>query len=181
MDVQKTKATSTMRKRNGFTMVEILIMAAIISIVTAFGLMGITRARASVRLSGAAREYATYIERARMHSIRNHADNEDERANVAITEAKTSYVVKMDIDAYGDMEARITGLPVGVRFHTVEPIGWDWRGRTVSIVDDVTPTNAQVSIRLRNSSASVSVDITGSGDITIDSSVFYDSVPIVNL
>src|SRR5687767_11440445 len=111
MDVQKTKATSTMRKRNGFTMVEILIMAAIISIVTAFGLMGITRARASVRLSGAAREYATYIERARMHSIRNHADNEDERANLAITEAKTSYVVTMDIDGDGDMEARTIGLP----------------------------------------------------------------------
>lgn len=181
MDVQNTKATSKTRKHNGFSMVEILIMTAILAIVTAFGLMGITRARASVRLSGAAREYATYIEKARMHSIRNHADDEDDRANVAIDDAKTSYTVTMDIDGDGDMDLRTISLPDGVSFETVETIGFDWRGRTVSIVDGVTTTNAQVSIRLKNSSDSVSVDVTGSGDITIDSRVFDDSVPNVNL
>ncbi len=181
MDVQNTKATLKTRKRNGFSMVEILIMAAILSIVTAFGLMGITRARASVRLSGAAREYATYIEKARMHSIRNHADDDSNRANVAIKDAKTSYDVTMDVDGDGDMDIRTIGLPDGVSFETVETIGFDWRGRTVSIVDGVTTTNAQVSIRLKNSSDSVSVDVTGSGDITIDSRVFDDSVPNVNL
>lgn len=181
MDVQNTKATLKTRKRNGFSMVEILIMAAILSIVTAFGLMGITRARASVRLSGAAREYATYIEKARMHSIRNHADDDSNRANVAIKDAKTSYDVTMDVDGDGDMDIRTIGLPDGVTFETVETIGFDWRGRTLSIVDGVTTTNAQVSIRLRNSSDSVSVDVTGSGDITIDSRVFDDSVPNVNL
>ena len=181
MDVQNTKQTLKTRKRNGFSMVEILIMGAILSVVTAFGLMGITRARASVRLSGAAREYATYIEKARMHSIRNHADDEDERANVAIDEARTSYTVTMDIDGDGDMDLRTINLPDGVSFETVETISFDWRGRTVSIVDDVTTTNAQVSIRLKNSSDSVSVDVTGSGDITIDSRVFDDSIPNVNL
>lgn len=181
MDVQNTKATSKTRKHNGFSMVEILIMATILSIVTAFGLMGITRARASVRLSGAAREYATYIEKARMHSIRNHADDDAERANVAIDDAKTSYTVTLDVDGDGDMDARTIPLPDGVSFETVETIAFDWRGRTVSIVDDVTTTNAQVSIRLKNSSDSVSVDVTGSGDITVDSQVFDDSVPNVNL
>jgi hypothetical protein len=156
-------------------------MTAILSIITAFGLMGITRARASVRLSGAAREYATYIEKARMHSIRNHADDEDEQANVAIDDGKTSYTVTMDIDGDGNMDVKTISLPDGVSFETVETIGFDWRGRTVSIVDDVTTTNAQVSIRLKNSSDSVSVDVTGSGDITIDSRVFDDSVPNVNL
>ena len=84
MDVQMTKAPSKMRRHNGFTTVEILIMTAILAIVTAFGLIGITSARASVRLSGAAREYASYIEKTRMHSIRNHADDAAERASVAI-------------------------------------------------------------------------------------------------
>ena len=181
MDVQETKTALKTRKRNGFTMVEITIMAAIISIVTAFGLIGITRARASVRLSGAAREYATYIEKARMHSIRSHADDEGERANVAINDARNSYDVTMDLDGNGTMDTTTIPLPDDVTFETVETIGFDWRGRTWSTVDGVTTPNAQVSIRLRNSTESVSVDVTGSGDITIDSRVFDDSVPNVNL
>src|SRR5687768_18411600 len=120
MDVEKTKAPSKMRRQNGFTIVEILIMTAILAIVTAFGLIGITRARASVRLSGAAREYATYIEKARMHSIRSHADEAAERASVAISEAKTSYDVTMDLDGDGGMDTRSISLPDGVTFETVE-------------------------------------------------------------
>lgn len=170
-----------MRKRNGFSIVEIMIMATIVAIVTSFGLIGITRARASVRLSGAAREYATYIEKARMHSIRSHADEAAERANVAISEAKTSYDVTMDLDGDGGMDTRTISLPDGVSFETVETIGFDWRGRTWSTVGGVTTSNAQVSIRLLNGTESVSVDVTGSGDITIDSRVFDDSVPNVNL
>ena len=181
MGMQKKKANLKTRKRNGFTIIEILIMAAIITIVSLFGLMGITRARASVRLSGAAREYASYIERARMHSIRSHADEAGERASVAINEAKTSYAVTSDLDGDGDMETKTITLPDGVSFETVETIGFDWRGRTWNTVDGVTTGNAQVSIRLKNSNGSVSVDVTGSGDITIDSRVFDDSVPNVNL
>jgi type II secretory pathway pseudopilin PulG len=181
MDVQKKRAPLKIRKPNGFTMVEITVMAAIISIVTAFGLIGITRARASVRLSGAAREYANYIEKARMHSIRSHADEEVERGSVAIAETKTSYNVTMDLDGDGSMDLRTVDLPEGVSFDTVETIAFDWRGRTWSTVDDVTTANAQVSIRLVNSNGSVSVDVTGSGDITIDSQVFDDSVPNVSL
>jgi Tfp pilus assembly protein FimT len=181
MDVQMTKAPSKMRRHNGFTTVEILIMTTILAIVTTFGLMGITSARASVRLSGAAREYASYIEKARMHSIRNRADNDDERASVAINESKTSYVVRMDLDSNGTMDTQTIPLPSDVSFETVETIAFDWRGRTVSIVGEVTNTNAQVSITLKNGSDSVSVDVTGSGDITVDSKVFDDSVPNVNL
>jgi type II secretory pathway pseudopilin PulG len=179
--MQKTKATLKTRKQKGFTMVEIVIMATIIAIVTAFGLVGITRAKASVRLSGAAREYATYIERARMHSIRSHADEAAERASVAINAAKTGYDVTMDLDGDGGMDTRTINLPDDVSFETVETIGFDWRGRTWSTVEGVTTANAQVSIRLKNGSDSVSVDVTGSGDITIDSRVFDDSVPNVNL
>jgi len=162
-------------------MIEILIMTAIITIVTAFGFMGITRARASVRLSSAAREYATYIEKARMHSIRSHADDAGERAGVAINESKLSYDVTVDLDGDGTIDTRTIPLPEGVSFETIEDISFDWRGRTWSTVDGVTTANAQVSIRLKNSNDSVSVDVTGSGDITIDSRVFDDSVPNVTL
>jgi len=181
MDVKKHKAPFKMRRHDGFSTVEILIMLGILTIITAFGLMGITSARASVRLSGAAREYATYIEKARMHSIRNHADDDTDRASVAINEARTSYNVTMDFDGNGTMDTKTIALPNDVTFETVETIAFDWRGRTLSIVDDVMTSNAQVSIRLNNGSSTVSVDVTGSGDITVDSEVFDDSVPNVNL
>src|SRR5688572_11150028 len=87
----------------------------------------------------------------------------------------------MDLDGDGDLETKTITLPNDVSFETVETIGFDWRGRTWSTVDGVTTASAQVSIRLRNGTDSVSVDVTGSGDITIDSGVFDDSVPNVSL
>jgi hypothetical protein len=156
-------------------------MATILTVITAFGFIGITKARASVRLSGAAREYAAHVERARIFSIRNHADDAGERATIAINADKTSYDVTMDIDGDGDMDTRTITLPSGVTFETVETISFDWRGRTVSTVGGITTPNAQVSIRLLNSDDSISIDVTGSGDVTIDSKVFDDSVPNVTL
>ena len=182
MDMQKSKANSmTQRTGGGFSVIELIITATILTIVTGFGLMGITRARASVRLSGAAREYGSYIEKARLFSIRRHADDASERASVAINADRTSYDVTLDLDGDGGMDTRTIPLPDGVTFSTVETISFDWRGRTWNTVGGVTSANAQVSIRLQNSNGSVSIDVTGSGDITIDSKVFDDAVPNVNL
>src|SRR5215207_5043380 len=182
MRMQKNKTNShTLRTGGGFSAIELLITATILTIVSALGLMGITRARASVRLSGAAREYASYIEKARIFSIRSHADDAAERANVAINDDRMSYDVTMDLDGDGGMDTRTISLPDGVTFQTAETIAFDWRGRTWNTVGVVTSSNAQVSIRLQNSNDAVSVDVTVSGDITIDSQVFDDSVPNVNL
>lgn len=182
MDMQKSKANSNIRRTDGgFSAIELLITATILTIVTGLGLMGITRARASVRLSGAARQYASYIEKARIYSIRRHADDAGQRASVAIHDDRLGYNVTMDLDGDGGMDTKTIPLPDGVTFETVETIAFDWRGRTWSTVGAVTTSNAQVSIRLKNSIDSVSVDVTGSGDITIDSHVFDDSVPNVNL
>src|SRR5262249_41083998 len=101
----------TLRTRSGFSTIELLITATILTIVTAFGVMGITRTKASIRLSGAAREYASYIEKARTLSIRNHADDASERATVTINDDKTSYTVTMDLDGDGDMDTRTIPLP----------------------------------------------------------------------
>ena len=180
MGMEKNKVKQQ-RSRTGFSAVELLVTVTILSVVTGLGLMGITRAKANIRLSGAAREYASYIEKARMYSIRSHADNEDQRANVAINADKASYDVTMDLDGDGDMDSRTIPLPEGVSFETVEKIAFDWRGRTWNTVGDLTTANAQVSIRLKNSIESISIDVTGSGDVTIDSKVFDDSVPNVNL
>lgn len=178
----KSKANlKTTRTGGGFSAIELLIVVTILSIVTGFGVMGIKNAKASIRLSGAAREYASYIERARVYSIRSHAENESERANVAINDNQTSYNVSLDLDGDGDLDTKTITLPDGVTFKTVETIAFDWRGRTWNTVGALTMSNAQVSITLKNEIGAVSVDVTGSGDVTIDSAVFDDSVPDVNL
>jgi len=169
------------QRPRGFSIIELLLTATVLTIVIAFGFIGITKARATVRLSGAAREYAAYIEKARIYSIRSHADTAAERAAVVINENKTSYDVTMDLDGDGGMDTRTISLPSGVTFETVEAIAFDWRGRTWSTVSGVSTSDAQVSIRLQNSDDAVSVDVTGSGDVTIDSQVFDDSVPNVTL
>lgn len=181
MDIRQSKLNSNTRTGGGFSIVELVITATILSIVTGVGVMGISRARASMRLSGSVREYAAYIEKARVHSIRSHADDETERASIAISEDKTSYTVTMDLDGDGDMDSRTITLPEGIEFKDVETISFDWRGRTWRTFGGVTEQNAQVSIRLKDSYESVSIDVTGSGDITINSGVFDDEVPDVRL
>jgi hypothetical protein len=115
-----------------------------------------------------------------MYSIRNHAD-EGERATIAINDDKTSYTVTMDLDGDGVLDMRTITLPDGVTFDRAETIAFDWRGRTWSTSNGVTTSNTQVSIVLVGNDDSVSIDITGSGDVTIDSEVFDDDVPDVTL
>ena len=181
MDMQKSKANSNTTRTAGFSAIELLITATLVTLVTGMGVMGVTRARAHVRLSGAAREYAAYIEKARMHSIRSHADDDSERAKVTINDDRASYNVTMDLDGDGDLDTRTITLPDGVTFNNVETIAFDWRGRTWNTNGGMTTSNAQVSITLMYGANSVSIDVTGSGDITVDSDVFEDSLPDVRL
>jgi Tfp pilus assembly protein FimT len=181
MPRQKTTAASQTRRHNGFSIIELIGTAAVLAIVTAVGVIGISKARANVRLSGSAREFASYVEKARIFSIRRHADDAAERASVVINADQASYDVTMDLDGDGGNDTRTISLPSGITFDTVESISFDWRGRTLSTVAGVTSSNAQVSIRLLSSDDSISVDVTGSGDITVDSQVFDDSVPAVSL
>jgi Tfp pilus assembly protein FimT len=181
MPRQSPQSNPRMRRLSGFSTVELVAVATVLAIITAFGLIGISKARASVRLSGAARQYASYIEKARIYSIKRHADDAAQRASVAINANQTSYDVTMDLDGDGGTDTRTINLPSGVTFQTVETVAFDWRGRTWRTANGITESNAQVSIRLLSSDDAISVDVTGSGDVTIDSRVFDDSVPNVSL
>jgi hypothetical protein len=183
MNLPKTKPNyKTSRKGGGFSAIELIITVSVITIVTGFGVLGITRAKASMRLAGAAREYASYIEKARVSSIRSHADDASERSTIAVNENKTSYDITIDLDNDGDLDTRTITLPGGIEFDgDPETIAFDWRGRTWNTQNGVPRPNEQVSIRLKSGTEIVSIDITGSGDITINSAVFDDDVPNVTL
>ncbi|HYG79612.1 MAG TPA: GspH/FimT family pseudopilin, partial [Pyrinomonadaceae bacterium] len=158
----------------GFTVVQLVITIAIISVVSTFAVMGIARARSSMRLSASERELAAYLEQARADSIRRHAEvpddagDPDTRATITLPAAGgTTYTVRMDFDKDGTIDdARTIPLQSGVSFSTdANMIVFDWRGRTVDAVE----------IGLVNDRGDTStIVITGAGDITLNSEAFRD-------
>ena len=124
MPRKSPKINSHTRHLAGFSTVELVAVCTVLAIITAFGFIGISKARASVRLSGAARQYAAYIEKARIYSIKRHADDATQRASVAINANQTSYNVTMDLDGDGGSDTRTFNLPSGITFQTVETVAF---------------------------------------------------------
>jgi hypothetical protein len=147
--------------------VEVLITLAIIAVVSGAALMGISSARASVRLSNSARQFAINAEGARADAVRRHG-----QASVQMLDAST-YSVTTDFGYTGTSTTQNFSLESGVTFiTTLQTITFDWRGRVP----------AEVSVGFSNGHTTCNVDISGSGDVTIDSEIFHDgSIPAVTL
>jgi Tfp pilus assembly protein FimT len=76
---------------------------AVVTIVSAFALIGVNSTRASIRRTNAARECASYLEKARVDAVRRHGE-----ASVAfLTANATQYSVTMDFDGNGTTETRV--------------------------------------------------------------------------
>lgn len=160
------KSNSIRASQLGFSLPQLLIAVAIISVVSAIAVMGVTRARSSMRLSNATRQFASYVERARADAVRRHG-----QSSVQMLTTDT-YSVTMDFGADGVVTTQTFVLENNVSFITeLNTITFDWRGRVAS----------EISVGFSNESGTANVNITGSGDITIDSEIFHDaSVPDVN-
>jgi hypothetical protein len=113
-------------------------------------------------------------------SVRRHPLAAEDMAGVEVLD-KTTYRVKMDFDGDGIVGTRVITLDSGVEFAT-DPIAlvFDWRGRLV----DLPLTEIKVTIAMQwgdDESDQRVVDVTRSGDVTIDSDVYLDDVPNVNV
>ena len=160
---EKTTRQESFRKQTGFTTVQMLITIALVTIVSAFALFAIDSARASVRLTGSTREFASYLEKARSNAIRRNGNSV-----VSIVD-QNNYSVTMDFDGDGTVETRTIGLQNGVTFPAGQ-VGitatFDWRGRVAS----------QIGFVLENDrGSSSSINLSGSGDVTIGSEIFQDT------
>ena len=159
---------------------QLIITVAVVSIVSTIAYLGITSARQRIRLTNSSRVLASYVEKARVDSVRRHPMTSDLMAGVEVLN-RTTYRVKMDFDGNGTVETRDVTLDSGVLFAT-DPIAlvFDWRGRLV----DLPLTEIKVSIAMQwgdDPSDQRIVDVTRSGDVTIDSDVYLDDVPNVNV
>jgi prepilin-type N-terminal cleavage/methylation domain-containing protein len=121
-------------EQNGFTVIELLIVLTIISVLSGFALMQITRARQAMIRENAARQFAGYLEKARLDSLRRHPTTSGQMAQVSIINA-TFYTVTIDAngDAALDAPTVVSLVPEGLQLNGPFPrtIYFNWRGRTV--------------------------------------------------
>lgn len=183
--ILKNNLSSIERARTGergFSMLQLVLVVGIVVIVSAFSVIRISQARASMRLQNSARLFASYIEKARLDAIRRHTGT-----TVDIS-GPSSYDITMDFNGNGVPYTRRFTLETDVVFTdsnnatlTVDGSGnvsspngaavpwadFDFRGRT---------TECTMLFRLKNSNSVTStVQVMGSGDVTVDTAVFSPS------
>ena len=181
MHINRKKAVSNRPlDQRGFTLLQVIVVIALISVLTAFGTIGVVRARAHMRLAGSARTFAAMAEKARADSVRRHAMGAG-MSNMLLS-TTTSYRVTMDFDTNGVIDAsdtRTFNLDNNVTFDpnfVGTSISFDWRGR--SVTGQVTP----VLVLSGPATGRALITISGSGDITMDGEGFPDtSIPDVAL
>ena len=126
----------------GVSVVELLVVTLIVAGLTTFALISFQRSGRTFKLSGATRNLSSYLEKARVNSIRRHGG-----ANVLIN-STTNYTANIDFNGTGTLYARTISLPPGTTLsYTLPPattsidpsttpitITYDWRGRTDTTV-----------------------------------------------
>jgi len=180
--VQPLKRTGRFGDSRGFSLMQMIITAAVISVLMTVAVMGLRSARAAMSLNNSARVFAQNLERARLDAIRRH-----DRASIEFT-STTTYEISMDFANTGGRQTRQFTLDSGVVLvndngaSLTDPDGnllpdvalpyadFDWRGRTDMCV---------MSFRMKSSQGNtLKVQVAGSGDITVNSEV--SSVPTVS-
>ena len=168
MDGKRALTTEKPRGTRGFSVVELLIVAVVMTVLVGYSLVRITEARHSIARSNAALEFTNYVEKARRDSIRRHPDSLAETARVVITNSK-SYSVSLDANSDGTIDApRVVNLPADSKLVFNRPfprtIMFDWRGRTVDLENKLTKP-ALVTIGNAHGTTRIYLDTSGRSSI----------------
>lgn len=155
---------------SGFTLLELIMVVMMISILVGFAITQIAQAKQNITRANAVRELTTYIEKARLDSIRRHATTPAQMAQVAIINTGF-YSVTLDANGDGTVEApRVISMPADSNLLIQNgtfprTIMFNWRGRTVDSSGNTTnPDNVVIG----NGYGSSTVRITNAGQTAID-------------
>jgi len=168
---------SLTRKEKGFSVIELLIIVAMVGVVSGYALLQIAQARQSISRVNAAHEFLRYIEKARLDSVRRHVIQPIQMGQVTIINSNF-YTVTLDTDGNGILDdPRVITLPAnsGLSFNGPFPrtIMFNWRGRTVDATNNVA-TPAPVTIS--NSYGSSTINISSAGQTGVDMPLTADPV-----
>jgi len=144
----------------GVGIAELLIVVALIGIVSAFALIQVESARASLRLQNSVRQLSSYMEKARVDAVRRHGNSQ-----VTFTDSR-SYSVNMDFNNSGTLITRQYVFEGGVQLASSElpDVIFNWRGRTLTSGSSCVTTFSVSDAQGRG----LSVDVSGSGDVTVE-------------
>ena len=153
----------------GFTVFELVIVVAMISVTTGFVVMQVARARRLMTRDNAAQELVTYLEKARVDSVRRRPSTAAQMSQVTILNAKF-YSVTTDSTGDGTLDAPqvITLPPDAIQFEAPYPrtIYFNWRGRTVDADGNIAnPSYIRISA---TGYGSTQIDLTSSGQPSLD-------------
>ncbi len=153
-------------------MLELLVVMALITIISALALTSFQRSSRSFNLSGATRNLSAYLEKARTDSVRRHGG-----ASVDLN-STSSYTINIDFSRTGVSTSRTVNLPAGTSlsyslppatastdpFVTPITITYDWHGRATSTVL-LTLTDSTTGI------GSSTVVVGPAGDLSTDTTI----------
>jgi prepilin-type N-terminal cleavage/methylation domain-containing protein len=177
-----TQWKGTKSGERGVSIVEMLIVVAMIGVVTAFAVMQINGAQRAMRLSNSAREFTSWLDKTRLDSVRRHAAAAD-MASVQITSANT-YVVTIDQNGDGILDPpRSITFPgthgatfYGINVPTV--IYYNWRGRPVDALGNL----LEFSFSLHDASGNSSlINLTSTGDASLGDNLNTANVSVTTL
>lgn len=163
----------------GVSLVELLIVVAMVSVLVGFALMQVAEARQDLARENAAVQLAAFLEKARLDSVRRHPSTAAQMAQISILNANF-YSVTIDGNWDGALDApRVISMPAGsnLQFNTPYPrtIYFNWRGRTVDAAgNSATPD----FVSLTHSYGTSRIDLTPAGQPSLVGAPV--SSPVVN-
>lgn len=177
------RTTGKPKTERGVSVLELIIVVTIVGVVTAFAILRISAAQSAMRITNSAREFTSYLEKARLDSIRRRPMNVNEMASVTINSVN-SYTVLIDRDGNGVLDAprTITIANVqGARFAGVSiptVINFNWRGRPVN----TSGNNMELTFRMEDAGGNNinPIFVTSHGDTSLTSNTNTSAVTVVD-
>jgi type II secretory pathway pseudopilin PulG len=152
----------------GFSPLEILIGIAMISMIVGFAVLKFAQGRGTASRTNIAVEFANYLQKARLDSMRRNARDMDQMAQVKVFNRKF-YSVALDADGDGQLD-----IPLVMSFppeQDVEIDGpfpktfiFDWQGQTV---DAENRHIAPEAITVTNGSGASTIRFTETGNVVV--------------
>lgn len=164
----KASGKRTIRGEDGRSILELIAVVTIVAVVAAYAVQGIDSGRRQLRVENTAREFQSYLEKARVDSLRRHAVSSAAKASVQIVNA-TSYSVSIDFSGSGSTQTRTISLAQGSSFNTgstVLPItiSFDWRGRGSATDGNSNSTTASFTVVDDTNQYTKVITVSHSGD-----------------